>query len=129
MSEIRNQFSEPDRDVKAFLFVQINPDVVRCASETRLVILSTKIRKQRSYARQSRVSANFDPFSRLAKLWFETRRVSKDAFGTSRADVRCGHPRLSARSIKDATTRRTGRVRYQVMSCRAGSVQSRRLLT
>jgi hypothetical protein len=82
--------------------------------KTLRAILSTMIRKQRNCACLSMASAIFDPLSRLAKLWFETRRVSKDAFETSRAGVRRGHPRRSARSIKDVTTRRTGRVGYQV---------------
>jgi hypothetical protein len=43
-SEIGIQFSKPNRDVKAFLFVQINRDVARCVTETRAVTLSTKIR-------------------------------------------------------------------------------------
>jgi len=37
-SEIERHFSNRKRDVKAFLFVQTNRDVARCASETRPAI-------------------------------------------------------------------------------------------
>jgi len=50
---IERHFSKRKRDVKAFLFVQTNRDVTRCDSETRLAILSKKIRRQRNYASES----------------------------------------------------------------------------
>jgi hypothetical protein len=61
-SEIGTQFSEPILDVKAFLFVQTNREVARCASETRAVTLSTKIRIKRNFLVQS-IIYGFYPLS------------------------------------------------------------------
>jgi hypothetical protein len=58
-SEIDGHFSKPNRDVKAFLFVQINPDVAQgrfLLTRPQTHFTPTKIRRQRNCAYQSRVS-------------------------------------------------------------------------
>jgi hypothetical protein len=53
VSEIDGHFSEPNRDVKAFLFVQINRDVARRQSKLSRTISRTKIRMRAIYVNKS----------------------------------------------------------------------------
>ena len=52
-SESEGHFSKPNCDVKAFLFVQINPDVARRQSKSSRTISRTKIRMRAIYVSKS----------------------------------------------------------------------------
>ena len=74
-SEIGSHFSKRKHDVKAFLFVQINRDVTRCVSETRVAISSNNDSRTANFCERSIVYTTFDPLYFSREKWFETRRT------------------------------------------------------